>query len=403
MISTQSLSNGMSCYTIAKKGYFEKQAAIVIPCGGATEGTPGIAHFLEHKIFEDPELSMFEAFTQQGASVNAYTHFTHTVYYFNTSENFEDNLKLLFRLVQSPHLTEENVEKEKGIILSEIDMYADNPYWQVYTTLYSHDILGTRETVNSIQVANLQDFYKQHYMPKNTALICVGDLDAAQVKDWAERSLSLSPWDTTLNEQALADTAAGLSPAEGLSPSSFFSKESFIEKRMPVSIPLFQLSFKVLYQGIASPITMAASSILADMAAGESSTVYASLYEKGMIDNQFSTEYIGGSFYGLFLCSGASQQPESVRDILLQEFESLRKQGLNKNRFETIKNKQIGRYIRGFNSIDTLSSVQADLFTKSQDLNTMMEAFRQVRLEDVEAQLHAHFKTDKHSLSIVRA
>jgi len=343
---------------------------------------------------------MFDAFTRQGASVNAYTHFTHTVYYFNTVRSFPENLQTLFRLIQTPHFTEENVEKEKGIILAEIDMYADNPFWQVYTGLHRalfsvsplrQEILGTRQAVQAIQPDQLYECYNHFYTPDNMALICTGDFKPAQVVQWAE--------------QFASSTGRKMIPVE---PSSFHGEEPthaaapLVEKQMPVSIPLFQLGFKALYKKTATPIEMAASSILIDMIAGESSDVYAELYDLVMIDNQFSVEYIGGTSYGIFLLAGVSSQPEEVRERILKAISDMKNQGLDKERFEITKSKHIGRYMRGFNSIETLSSAQAELFTRGQDISEAMDAFHQVKRADVEAQLCAHLSEENCALSIVR-
>ena len=433
MIVKQTLSNpnGMPCFIIPKKDYKSKHAAIVVRYGGAdyiytkpdgsrAKTPPGIAHFLEHKLFEDPNLNMFEEFSRQGAAVNAYTHFTHTVYHFNTTHAFPENLKLLFRLIQTPHFTDENVEKEKGIILSEIDMYADNPYWQMYTGLHKalfhksplrQDILGTKESVQSIRPAQLYDCYNHFYTPANMALICIGDFEPAQIIELSE-SLNLIAGSSGHDmKSGLDDSNQLVTHSHQLKGSfhSFLCKNEpacaaspFVEKTMPVSIPLFQIGFKALYNEIASPVIAAASGILSDIIAGESSPVYSHLYDLGMIDNQFSVEYIGGTDYGIFLAAGASSQPKTVLDCILQTIESTKRQGIDRNRFEVIKNKHIGRYIRGFNSIETLSNIQADLFTKDQNISEVLEAFHQVKLEDVEMQLHAHLSEKNCALSTIQ-
>ena len=395
----------MTCYTIPKKGYAEKQAAIVVKYGGGDyihrlpDGTlmempPGIAHFLEHKMFEDEELNLFEAFSQTGAAVNAYTHFTHTVYYFNTINSFEKNLDLLVRLIKKPYFTEKNIKKEKGIVLSEIDMYADNPYWQVYTGLnramfknstLKQDILGTRESVQSITESHLLNSYNNFYIPENMALICVGDFEEynQDCQDYLTANYGHEPLNT--------DQATPYQPEE---PSQVAAH--LTEKSMAVSIPLFQLGFKALYKK-ADPITLAASSILADMIAGESSDVYAKLYDLGLIDNQFATEYIGGTYYGVFLFAGTSTQPKEVCNYIL---EAARKP-LDRTRFEVIKRKHIGRFIRSFNSIESLSSTQADLFTKDCDINQMRKAFENVQFEDTQKQQQNHLQANNHALSVI--
>jgi len=367
----------MTKFTIPKKGYKEKQAAIAIPCGG-NHGTPGIAHFLEHKLFEDEETPIFEAFTKLGASVNAYTSFTHTVYYFNTVDNFTECLALLHRMVENPHITDENVEKEKPIIQAEIDMYADNPHWQVYSNLHRalglcDSILGTSETINAITKKDLLDFYHEHYDEK--ALICVGDFPKEE------------PWGSTPPPAGAAVCQRhtfSRGASDLLSPDPIHSH--YVQTHMTVSKPLFQLGFKT---PAANP---AAATILADILAGESSGLYTTLYEKGNIDNQFSTEYIGDTF----LFSGTSTAPQAVRDSILRET----KHGITKPRFETIKAKHIGRFIRASNSIETLCATQADLYTKGLTIDNMLENFRSARFEDTEALL-TRLTEENHALSVV--
>ena len=378
---------------VSKKGYHEKQAAIVV-CTGSADMPSGFAHFLEHKMFEDPDLNMFEEFTQLGASVNAYTNFTHTVYYFNTIDNFYENLELLFRLVKTPNFTEENVEKEKGIVLSEIDMYADNPYWQVYTGLHKalfstsplrHEILGTKESVQSIRPENLYENYNRFYKPDNMALICVGDLEQEQISEFTSRQ-KFGLRSNGGRASIPHNTGAGDEPAQ--------VSTDFYEQRMAVSMPLFQLGFKALYSGLVEPVTLAASSILADMLAGESSEVYVELYEQGMIDNQFTAEYIGGTYYGIFMFAGTSSNPEAVKERILNT-------ELDESRFEVIKNKHIGRFIRSMNSIDTICGAQADLITKGQTIESMLEAFHKVSLSDVRQQKMNYLRPEKCALSVI--
>ena len=386
--------------TIPKKGYIGKQAAIVVKYGGADhihklpDGTKvemptGIAHFLEHKMFDDPLTNMFDEFTKNGASVNAYTHFTHTVYYFNTTDNFKKNLELLFKLVSTPHFTDENVEKEKGIILSEIDMYADNPYWQVYRGLhqalfvdspFKQDILGTKESVQSITKEQLYNCYNHFYTTDNMSLVCVGDFKEDEIQDWAG---------------LLKQKPSGVQPYHA--KEAQHAAKPIIKKTMNVATPLFQLGFKVIYNKPADPITMVASSILSDMLAGESSSVYAQLYDSGMIDSQFTAEYTGGKHSGIILFSGESTDPEAVCDSILKAKTKV----LDTNRFNIIKSKHMGRFLQSLNSIDSISAIQTDLFTKGQDIDDITKAFNNVQMEDVELQLQNCLKEDNFSLSII--
>jgi len=381
--------------TIPKKGYAEKQAAIVVKCGGL-ESPSGIAHFLEHKMFEDAEINFFEAFAKNGAMVNAYTHFTHTVYYFSCIDAFDENLELLQRLVSKTHFTNENVEKEKGIILSEIDMYADNPYWQVYTNLHKalfhemalrQDILGIKESIQTITPAKLQEVYDTFYTPEKMALICVGDFDECR-PGLHGRAIRYSDEIRISNDQPLQ------TPPKFVSTEPAHAKENQIEKNMPVAIPIFQLGFKAISQNTATNI--AAATILTDMLAGESSETYAQLYDSGLIDNQFNAEYLGGSYYGIFLFSGTSSNPQAVREGIHESI----KIGLDSSRFETIKSKHIGRYLKNLNAISNILTAQADLYTRGQDVWEMANAFQNVRMQDVEVQF-AHLLEQNQALSII--
>ena len=203
--------SGLKIYFIPKKDYSQKLGFFATEYGsiynefknnenGEIVKMPlGIAHFLEHKIFEESEGNIFEKFAKLGANVNAYTNFMSTVYTFSTVDNFYESLKILMGFVQNPHFTDENVEKEKGIIAQEIKMYDDNPDWRVYFNalegLYnSHpireDIAGSVESVNSISKEDLEKCYRSFYTPDNMIVFLIGDLDPDKVFETVESSLS---------------------------------------------------------------------------------------------------------------------------------------------------------------------------------------------------------------------
>src|SRR5699024_4506217 len=150
----------------------------------------GIAHFLEHKLFEEPEVNIFEKFSDIGGSVNAFTSFNQTSYLFETIDNFYKNLELLIKFVQSPYLTDKYVEKEKGIISQEIRMYEDDPGWKVYFNLLEAmypsnpvriDIAGTIDSITNINKELLYKAYNTFYHPSNMVLFVVGDLDFKEI------------------------------------------------------------------------------------------------------------------------------------------------------------------------------------------------------------------------------
>lgn len=200
----QELDNGLKVYIMPKRGYTKQFAIFATHFGSndskfiapgdtdVTEVPDGVAHFLEHKMFEEEEGSIFEQFSKLGASANAYTNFTTTAYLFASTENFYENLKLLVKFVQNPYFTDENVEKEKGIIAQEIRMYQDDPNWKVYfnalEALYHvhpvrKDIAGTIESISQINKEILYKCYYTFYHPENMVLFAVGDIDIDKTLD----------------------------------------------------------------------------------------------------------------------------------------------------------------------------------------------------------------------------
>ncbi|MDR1537952.1 MAG: insulinase family protein [Clostridiales bacterium] len=399
------LPSGIKCYIIPKSGYVEKQAMLAVRYGSADssyqidgrrlEAPEGMAHFLEHKMFEDDKMAVFEQFTMQGASVNAFTTYTHTAYYFSCIDNFYENLGLLMDFVQKPHFTDANVEKEKGIIAQEIQMYSDNPSWKVYMNLNQalyhqgplrDNIAGTLESIQEITKELLLENYNAFYHPSNMALICVGDLDPVKIFQ-------------TVNEGFMEKPARVAGRIFGEEPAC--AKMSYIEEKLSVSMPLFEFGFKEtdFKSGLAGKI--ASSKILADIIAGESSPLYVSMYDEGLIDDSFAMDYLCGSFYGATIFSGASRDPIRVRGLLMAEISRLAQEGIDPSRFAAAKRKHLGKYIRSFNMIDHIGVNQVDLFSKDLDLFDLMDAFQSASIPDAQSRLNNHFLEESSALSVV--
>ncbi len=399
------LPNGIKCYIISKKAYVEKQAMISVSYGSADthfvvdgrdmRSPDGIAHFLEHKLFADPDMDIFAEFTKQGASVNAFTNFTNTAYYYNCIDSFEDNFGLLMRLVGRPYFTDENVEKEKGIISQEINMYSDNPNWRGYMNLQNGlyhespvtaDIAGTLESVAAINKDMLYDCYNTFYYPRNMIVVCVGDIDRNFVYDAAGKI-------------ALDGHTPQITRMYGNEPPQ--AKQPYTEIKMSVSRPMFFLGFKE--NRFDTPVSkkIAASKVLIDIIAGESSTLFEKMYEDGLTDCSFGMEYSCGAYFGSALFSGFSENPQAVCERIFSEVAALKANGIDAKRFEQIKRKHIGILLKGFNSIDLLTNLQADLYTKGTDLFELADAFHNLSLECVSERLGELFLDDNHTLSVV--
>ncbi len=198
----EKMENGLNVYILPKQGFSKTFATFTTKYGSidndfvplnSTEYNhvpDGIAHFLEHKLFEKEDGDVFQQFSKQGASANAFTTFNRTAYLFSSTSNVEKNLETLIDMVQSPFFTEKTVEKEKGIIGQEITMYDDNPDWRLYfgviENMYQHhpvkiDIAGTIESISHITDQLLYECYNTFYHPSNMLLFVVGPVDPDQI------------------------------------------------------------------------------------------------------------------------------------------------------------------------------------------------------------------------------
>ncbi len=357
---------GMKVLFVKKDGYKKKTAMFgtnygsmdsVFKVKGQEIHVPdGIAHFLEHKLFEQEDGNMLDKFTSLGASPNAFTSFSQTVYYFSCTDLFEDNFRMLLDYVQNPWLTDENVEKEKGIIAQEIRMYEDNPYWRVYFNLLKglyhkypvrKDIAGTVESIYKINKEILYECYRTFYNPSNMVLFIAGDVDADRVVKQAEEIFARQPVEEAGGEieRIFPDEPKGVA-------------QTRIEEKLAVSRPMFALGFKdqdITGGGDRLLEKIIANDIILDMLVGPSSDIYNSLYEEGLIDSSFGTDYTGERNYGHAIMSGLSSDPEKVTSVLYEEIDKRKSDSWDQGYFQRIKTKKTGQYIRLFNSLESVS------------------------------------------------
>ncbi|MDE6182045.1 MAG: insulinase family protein, partial [Eubacteriales bacterium] len=275
---------GIKLCFVQKKGYVEKQAMIAFNYGSAENIfikdnkeihlPPGIAHFLEHKMFEDEEYNVFEVFNKYGGNVNAFTNFSTTAYYFTCVENFNENFKELLKFVSRPYFTEENVEKEKGIIEQEIKMYDDDPYWKVYFNLIgimydkdnpiTKDIAGEVSDIKKIDKDMLYTCYNNFYTKDNAIVIVCGDID--DLESVEENILQ----NLKLNEKKLGIVKEFNKIQK--------NKGNYVEKKMEIKQKIFNIGFKDVgkYDKIEKQII--SNKILLDIIFGTSSKFYEKMY-----------------------------------------------------------------------------------------------------------------------------
>ena len=357
----------------------------------------GIAHFLEHKLFESEELDAFTRFAETGANANAYTSFDRTCYLFQCSQEFEKNLEILLDFVKAPYFTEETVQKEQGIIGQEIRMYQDSPDWQVLFNLlrgmYSNnpvriDIAGTIDSIAQINADLLYSCYNTFYNLSNMALAVVGNVSKETVIGIVDRVIK--PEAPVKFEQII--------PEE---PKS--AAQSLIEEEMGVDMPKFALGFKDnLATAVPSAKKALTVSIALDIIAGKVSPLYSELMEKGLINPSFGKEYFVGRGFAAPMFTGESTEPEKVRDAILGKIAELREKGISDEDFDVSLKKMYGMAVLAFNDVDDMANNIIDAYFNGQSLFDTVELYKALTKADVEKALEESFDTENCCLSIIK-
>ena len=318
------LDNGLPVFIVPKKDYRRKYAMFATRYGGMDMrfqlngqwlDTPaGIAHYLEHKMFDTEEGNALQELAKNGAEPNAFTSNAITCYYFDSTEKLYENLEILLSFVSVPYFTNESVEKEQGIIAQEINMIEDNPEWQVYKRLMQAlyhtspartSVAGSVESIRQITAQTLYDCHKAFYTPANMCLVVVGDVDADRVLETARRILPRTSG---------PDIPRDHGPAEELT-----AAQAEVSCTMEVAMPTFLMGFKCAPQGD-GPEQMRATAIgelACDLMMGESSPLYARLYSQGLINGSFGASYdiLPGASY--VYAGGDSKDPHAVAQAIL--------------------------------------------------------------------------------------
>ena len=347
--------------------------------GGEEINVPeGIAHYLEHKLFEGEDGDAFTKYAKTGASANAFTSFDRTCYLFSCSDNFYENLDILLKFVQSPYFTKENVEKEQGIISQEIRMYDDNPGWCVMFNLlkamyHNHpvriDIAGTVESIAQIDAELLYKCYETFYNPSNMFICLVGNLDTDKALRQIEKSI-IDRMPTQITRGEFDEPESVVKP--------------YVEQRFPINTPMFCLGFK---QKIASPYRRLKSKICVDLLlqviCGDSSPLYARLMNEGLINDDFSSEYFNGNGYAAIIFEGESSDPERVANEIKAEINRLREDGINRKLFSAVKCGMYGDLVRRFNSVENLAMSLTECAMHDYNLFDEIKMLKAVSYDDV--------------------
>ena len=355
------LPNGLTIAVVPRPGFAKKLAYFVTDYGaihteftlnGQTVHTPaGVAHYLEHKLFDMPDGDVMTKFAAMGASPNAFTSYDLTAYYFSCTDNFASCLQLLLEFVSTPYFTEESVAKEQGIIGQEIGMNEDNPDTRIFEDLmcamYGRHpirvpILGDRESIAQITPEILHLCHKAFYRPGNMLLCVIGDVDPEEVKSIAE---------AILPETDNAQVSRVQQWQEEMT-----CPKAKTETAMEIAMPMFQLGFKCEPPALGDEAVRreAVGDLAAEALFGESSALYLRLYEEGLIDTSFGGGFETVDGMAMLTASGDSDDPEAVQNAILQEAARLCKEGIPQADFLRMKRSALGRRIR---DLDSFSSV----------------------------------------------
>ena len=399
------LPNGLTVAVVPKPLYRKRYAFFTTRYGGMDmrfrldgvwHDTPaGIAHDLEHKMFDTEDGNALQELSQNGAEPNAFTSNATTAYYFDCTEHFEENLKILLSFVSVPYFTQESVDKERGIIGQEIRMVEDTPDWRVYTNLLEclyHSsparvaIAGTVESIAEITADTLYDCHKAFYTPANMILTVVGDVDPVHVIDLANRVLPKLSGPIIERDY-------------GTEPETVAEKETVLE--MEVSAPQFLAGFKCAPAAEGDDYMRAA--ILGDMASdillGESSALYQRLYEQGLINPSFggAFEMMPGVAY--LYAGGDSKDASAVTDAILREAARIAAEGVDEDYFRRIRKASFGANLRGLNSFENIAVTLTEGYFHGYDPLRFPEVFESITPEDVATFLKTNVTAERMVLS----
>ena len=403
------LPNGLRVRVLCKPG-FQRSYAVFATCyGGAdrrfrvndtwTDTPAGVAHYLEHKLFDMPDGSdALLTLSENGADPNAFTSTNMTAYYFSCTDRFEDNLRTLLRFVSTPYFTDASVAKEQGIIAQEINMIEDNPEWQVYKRLMQAlyhtspartSVAGSVESIRQITAQTLYDCHKAFYTPANMCLVVVGDVKPERIIASAN--------------QILPAKSGPLIRRDYGAEEELTAAEHFVTAAMEVSMPTFLVGFKCPPQhgGEQQHRFTAIGELACDVLMGESSPLYARLYSQGLINGSFGSAFdiLPGAAY--VYAGGDSKEPKAVAEAIIAEAQRLASEGVDGDYYKRIVNANFGAALRGLNSFESIAVSMAEGHFQSYDPYRFPEIYDSITVEDVLDFLRQNMTRDHMALSVI--
>ena len=403
----QRLDNGLRLCVIPKPGFSRKYAFFAVNYGsidtaftleGRRMRTPdGVAHYLEHKTFDTERGNALQIFAARGASPNAFTGYSMTAYYFDCTEDFDENLRLLLEFVTEPCYTEQSVQKERGIIEQEIRIYEDSAesrvYENLFACLYAHHpvrvpIAGTVESIQAITADTLNDCHRAFYTLPNMMLCVVGDVDPEAVRDIAAALRA--------ETRSVGDRDYG--PAEASAPA-----RARCETSMAIAMPTFAVGFKgaPAAPGAETMRREFVGELASEVLMGEASELYQRLYEEGLIDSGFSCGYEGLPGAAMLTAGGDSRDPDAVCAAITAEAERICREGVDEALFARLKKSGLGRRLRDLDSFESICYRQCAYAFEGCDYYSFPEVYEAVSAEDVRAFLFETVRPEQMAVSII--
>ncbi|GKW44848.1 EF-P 5-aminopentanol modification-associated protein YfmH [Planococcus sp. NCCP-2050] len=394
----EKLANGLEVYILPKKGFSKTFATFTTKYGSIDnhfvpygEEEPikvpdGIAHFLEHKMFEKEDGDIFQQFSKQGASANAFTSFTRTAYLFSATGQINENVETLLDFVQSPYFTEKTVEKEKGIIAQEITMYDDQPDWRLYfgmiENLYKNhpvkiDIAGTVDSIQDITAEHLYTCYNTFYHPSNMVLFVVGAVDPEQMMEFIKANQDQKTFEEPKEIKRIY-------PEE---PIEVAIKERTLE--MSVQKPKIFVGIKpeVLdYSGKAMLKHELAAELAFELLFGRTSDFYHHAYESNLIDESYSFDYSLENGFGYALIGSDTNEPEKlIREINHTLDQAMEKWPFGQADLDRIRRKKIGFFLRALNSPEFIANQFTRYAFNDMNLFDVVPMLEEIEVPDLQA------------------
>jgi len=410
----EKLNNGLEVYILPKKDFHKTVATLTVKYGsvdkqfslsrrGDTVTFPdGLAHFLEHKMFDCEGWNVFHRFAEQGASVNAFTSFTRTAYTLSATSNIHENLETLLDFVQEPYFTDEEVEKEKGIIEQEIKMYDDNPGWRarfgVLDNLYtSHpvkiDLAGTAASIRSITKEDLYTCYHTFYHPGNMLLFVIGPILPEETMELIRKNQEHKNFPQKVEASCI-----------------FAEEDSKVNRsssvmQMPVSIPQVFVGYKetnTARRGQERLKYELALNVLLELMFGISSEAYNTMYDLGYLDTSFQFEHTSEGNFGFTIIGGNSCEPEKVIACISETIHRFKTESISEEDAERVINKEIGRFLSSINSLQFIANQFTRYRFNEMDLFDVLPALEGLTKSDLEDVLHLHFSDESKTTLIVK-